>query len=1181
MTSQAEAEALTYAERRGWISAEERASAQASGGGAQLLSSLAGRLPPADAAALRAVHARATSGSQPALPRDDSATILPLPPGADQTAIAHRASGQPSGPNRLGPYTLIRELARGGMGAVWVARRPDLDREVALKVLLSGAGASETEVQRFLTEARISARLRHPAIVSVLDVGQAGGCHYLAMDLITGGSLKERLSQGPLPPREAAQLFLRLAEGLAFAHSLAVLHRDLKPHNVLLDASGQPLLTDFGLAKDTGASQGLTKTGQVMGTPAYMPPEQAEGQRDLVDRRSDVYGLGATLYEALTGEAPFRGSTALNVIHAVLTKDPAAPRSKNSAIPRDLETIVLTCLEKEPDARYPSAQALADDLRRYLADEPIAARPPTLGDRLRKWRRRHPSAATLLLATLFLGTLAGVAGVVWISRAEVAARGRAQAQLAREAQDDLERLLAVAATGSGTEALLNTQSAFTAAQRWQAQAPRSPDVYQALRHSVTRLQEAALTAREWQTALHANEQLELLAQRESVPGFARSELEAFVATRAEAIARARADDLNARSRAIRAGLLARRPLAPRPDAPSRDQVLVWLVRQGPHETRAALFGLAEEFAAALVRGQLSFYQRVANATRNPSLSVALQAWLGGETPGSLSSLDEAEAKPVLIQAQRDMGRENKALAHLQGELARAFPESEPLALFELVCQGIGHLLGEDPAAVEFLVRLALLSSASPYVEHPLRALLAARAPACVAGFKAAIELSGGSREVPIDVFEGFSRTYEHALEVDALTPGEHGRRINRAAQEFKAGRLTQALHLLEGLSDSNARLLRGQILVRLGLSEGALRELNLAGNAADSNLALQQRAEAWRMLGCHQLALGDAILAIEADPKDAKAWFIRASVELDLFKLQEAHVSTRRLLALLPSDPLAQALAIRVKRRLGDVKQAEALVRLGLREHPESPWLLVEAARVHLARRDPAAARALLPRLRASRAPSCHQLEIEAHVLALEGDFKLARAKVHQALSLEQDLEALMLRLDLEPKSPSASQGLLRSYPSAYLGHLHAAHQRAEGKDLQGALDRLSAVLWLRPREVSARRERIVLALVLDANELALADLEALPSEDRQRSRWHSQRAAALIQLQRREEALEVTRAARRRWPQNQRLALAEAAALRDLQRVDEARALLEKVLAGSGPADDKEEAARMLEELR
>jgi protein kinase-like protein len=1194
VTSRGEAEALTYAEQRGWISGDERARAQASGAGSQLLGSLASSLPPTDAEALRAVYARAESGSG-SLPAagaaDDSATIQPNGPpglafgpddsatiqrGPDQTVAAPRAG---AAPGSLGPYTLIRELARGGMGAVWIAKRPDLDREVALKVLLSGAGASEDEVERFLTEARISARLRHPAIVSVLDVGQEGGRHYLAMDLIKGGSLKERLSKGPLAPLEAAELFLPLAEGLAFAHAQAVLHRDLKPHNVLIDESGQPLLTDFGLAKDTGASQGLTKTGQVMGTPAYMPPEQAEGASDLIDRRSDVYGLGATLYEALTGAPPFRGSTPLNVIHAVLTKDPEPPRAQNSAIPRDLETIVLTCLEKEPDARYPSAQALADDLRRYLNDEPIAARPPTLRDRARKWRRRHPTLATLLGAVLVLGSAGGVGGVVWTSRAEVATRERTQARLAKEAQDDLERLLG--SKPEGPQALLNAQSAFTAAQRWQALAPRAPEAYAALRRSVTRLQEAAFALGQWQAAQHANEQLDLLAQRESVPESARAELLAYLSERAQALTRARAAALEARRREIRAGLVARRPRVPLPGADTRDQVLVWLVRQGRVETRAALLGLGEEFAAALVGGQREFYERVSNPLRSQALGVALQAWLGGAQPGSLASLEQAAAKPVLIQAQRDMGRETSALKDLQGELAQAFPESEPAALLELVCQGIGHLLGEDPQAVQLLVRLALLTSASPYVEHPLRGLLAARAPTCAAGFKAAIELSGGSREVPIDVFEGFTLTYERDLQVQALTPGARGKRINQAALEFKAGRLSQALHLLGDLSDANARLLRGQVLVRLGLSEGALRELNLAGNAADSNLALQQRAEAWRLLGCHQLALGDAILALEANPKDAKAWFIRASVELDLFKLQEARVSVRRLLGLLPEDPLAQALAIKVTRRLGDLKLAARLVEDGLSANPENPWLLVEAARVHLAARDAKAARALLPRLKASRAPGAHQLEIRAHVLALEGDFKQARAAVRQALSVEQDLEALMLRLNLEPKNASASRALLRSYPGAYFGHYQSARQRAAQQDLQGALDHLSAVLYLRPREVSARRERIRLALSVDANELALADLDALPSEDRQQTTWHTQRAAALIQLGRAAEGLEVVRAARRRWAGSQRLILAEAAALRDLKRVPEARTLLQKVLAGAGPADDKEEAARMLEELR
>ncbi len=317
---------------------------------------------------------------------------------------------------RVGPFTIERELARGGMGVVYVAVHPRLGRPVALKLLLE-AEASEEERERFAIEARAAARLRHPNIVGIHTVGEHQGRPYLVMDLIEGESLQERIRrEGPLPPREAATLTETLARALSYAHSRAILHRDLKPANVLLSRSAEPLITDFGLAKDVAAQdRGLTRTGQVMGTPAYMPPEQADGLLDQIDRRADIYALGATLYAMLTGRPPFSGPRAINILHQVLHDEPSPPRALRPELAIDLETICLTCLAKEPERRYDSAQQLADDLGRYLRDESIAARRPSRGERLRRWlRKNHRSvravaataaAAALLLVGLSIGYL--------------------------------------------------------------------------------------------------------------------------------------------------------------------------------------------------------------------------------------------------------------------------------------------------------------------------------------------------------------------------------------------------------------------------------------------------------------------------------------------------------------------------------------------------------------------------------------------------------------------------------------------------------------------------------------------------------------------------------------------------------------------------------------------------------
>jgi serine/threonine protein kinase len=253
----------------------------------------------------------------------------PSPPAARPTA----ATAQ-----RLGPFVVERELARGGMGIVYVARHEQLGRRVALKVLKAGAWADPEEAERFRFEAQAAARLKHPSIVGLHEVGQQDGAWYLAMDLVEGpGSLHAILERdGPLEPRRAAKLVEGVARAVHYAHTRSVLHRDIKPHNVLIDADDAPHLTDFGLAKDIGAAEkGFTVTGQVLGTPAYMAPEQAVGDPALVDRRSDVYGLGAALYTCLVGHAPFRGHGVMDVLRKVIEEEPAAPSSLRSDLDRD------------------------------------------------------------------------------------------------------------------------------------------------------------------------------------------------------------------------------------------------------------------------------------------------------------------------------------------------------------------------------------------------------------------------------------------------------------------------------------------------------------------------------------------------------------------------------------------------------------------------------------------------------------------------------------------------------------------------------------------------------------------------------------------------------------------------------------------------------------------------------
>lgn len=349
-----------------------------------------------DATILTGSTDAAVSDRSPPTMRDGALSTEPIPETGEKVRY-------------FGEYELLAEVARGGMGVVYRARQVRLNRIVALKMILAGQFAGNADVQRFHTEAEAAALLDHPGIVPIYEVGEHDGHHFFSMGFVEGGSLASRLLDGPLPPREAASLVRHIAESVQYAHERGVIHRDLKPANVLLDRNGQPRVTDFGLAKNVRSNSGLTASGQVLGTPGYMPPEQASGNIRQVNEAADVYSLGAILYALLTGRPPFQADNLMDTLMQVIEREPVTPTALNAGVPKDLETICLKCLEKDRRRRFVSARELADELQRFLEGRPILARP--IGKVARGWRwcKRNPVIASLLiLIALTLLTGAGV-----------------------------------------------------------------------------------------------------------------------------------------------------------------------------------------------------------------------------------------------------------------------------------------------------------------------------------------------------------------------------------------------------------------------------------------------------------------------------------------------------------------------------------------------------------------------------------------------------------------------------------------------------------------------------------------------------------------------------------------------------------------------------------------------------
>ncbi len=827
---------------------------------------------------------------------------------------------------RLGRHVLLSELGRGGMGVVYRGYDLSLGRPVAIKMVLHAEMAGEHQLRRFAQEARAAARLRHPSIVAVHEVGEHDGIPYLVMDLIEGRALDAQLEGGALPPRRAAEIARTLAGALHHAHGERIIHRDVKPQNVLLDGEGRPYVTDFGLARERDAGSGLTATGAFIGTPGYAPPEQVSGRHDDVGPCSDVYALGAVLYHMLTGRAPFVGDSVMNVIVASLRSDPPSPLATGARVHRDLDTITMRCLAKEPASRYADAGALEADLRRFLDGEPIVARPIGAIERAGRWIRRHRGVAALVAGLTVAVAVAVVASVLVLrSEGDEAARrerrlvvesarsdaaaGLAALQRARDAAFSEDVADDADERARRLDAAIDAGLAATQATgRLAKLAPADEAAAQTAFDASMLLGEVARAAEQWSVAASAFEEAGGLGIDD---GRARAALASVTAAR-------RAGDEVSR-RAVEAIL----------DRAATGGGLS--VRSGGFEE--ALFGIAGHRSAGAVEavaerlGELS--TRLRRVTREALFEAAeptpIEARQGVSTiedlagglaasfpvelrdapaPTAASPWDEPRVAEAARRLERRDARQRSFEARARSlgiaELVAADQEQhlgpDGVKLARLCCQALGRLGIADETAIGAL---------AIYIESeadPVRAAAAGVALCELGGEDAERAILRGKRLHG----EPYWRK---------LRPHLEGTRIEERAADLEDDEVGSAIE-------------RGRLLEDRGDREGALAAF------ADAARRHPDRADAWREAGRLRLATGDTDgalrdldRAIAIAPDDVRATAYRAVALARLGRAEDAQALTERAVAAAPDDPDVWLARAEVLSALG--RPAEGIDALG------------------------------------------------------------------------------------------------------------------------------------------------------------------------------------------------------------------------------------------------------------
>jgi tetratricopeptide (TPR) repeat protein len=882
-------------------------------------------------------------------------------------------------PDRIGRYVVERELGRGGMGIVYRARDPELNRPVALKVVLDPARATPDALARFRLEATAAARLRHPGIVTVYEVSEHEGKPFIALELVEGESLERLLLRASMPPRRLAELVREVALALDHAHGQGVVHRDVKPENVLVDAEGRARLTDFGLARDAARPEGITATGTILGTPAYMAPEQAAGETRAQGPATDVYALGAVLYRGLVGRPPFAAPALAALIHRILHDEPVAPHELRKDVHADLETIVLRCLEKEPGRRVPSAAELARELEHYLAGEPIRSRPIGSLERVQRWTRRNRLATALGL--LLVLSVAGAAVALALGsrratqRSEEAKREERRAFVAR-ARAEAERATAAfaAARGAshgtfgedeagrrGADALLaRGLDALEATAQLAALVPDDAAAKDAARSAAVDLGDAALATRQWSVAASAYEKARAFG------GVGAALEERLERERSRVLAEHAAKVLGILEDA-RSGKLALRP-------DGRDDALFALAGLAEGQTVAivgsALDGVTAELEAVERGLLLSASEPSPDEARNgeqpiEGLARAVAAWLARDPGG------DEEPPPAVRDARRRLerrrGRERSQEVVVPSYRAILVADQGRLlatghaALARLACQALGRLgiregatgplarylraqndqlLAADAGialcqlggreAVDVLVatceRMGVTSAFSKRIMPRLRA---------VEGARSGREAEARARDLPREAFRS-SCLGEDAKAVALLTsaialhPEDPALLASRGEARFRIGDAdgaaldeTRALELRPDMQ--RALELRGRVRVMKGDFDAAIAD-ETSAIACDASVAspFGARAIARRWKEDFAGAIVDATHGVELDPENEECFAIRASARKLKGDLDGAIEDATRAIFLDATYAIAWYVRGSARRDKGDLEGARA-----------------------------------------------------------------------------------------------------------------------------------------------------------------------------------------------------------------------------------------------------------------